>query len=221
MPVPDFMAIHPAAVIIYYSEPDSSPLVQLKLRRMHLVVSCKVENRIYKILSEAIQINRWMYCMYVPEVVRVLSGNMRQQKVDYYLLSKVPRGLQRNWILKIHNKIHTQIKMNNHFSLVFPQPQTFNGRDPAVVSVLRQADEEPGGSKCFPGVSANGVQRGEHVVLAGLWRPQTGNEQECHRGESAVHLWRLHFYIVAKRGRSGHVWLRRGLKGNCFEGLAH
>lgn len=64
------------------------------------------------------------------------------------------------------------------FPLFLPQHQTLSGRDPAVVSVLRQADEEPGRSECFPGVPADGVQRGEHAVLAGLRRPQTGNEQE-------------------------------------------
>lgn len=49
-----------------------------------------------------------------------------------------------------------------------------------MVSVLRQADEESGRSKCFPGVPADRVQRGEHVVLARLRGPQTGDEQERH-----------------------------------------
>lgn len=81
--------------------------------------------------------------------------------------------------------------------------QTLGGGDPDLVSVVRQADEKPRGSERFQGVPANRVQRGEHAVLAGLWRPQTRKQQECHRGKSSLHLRGLHFYIIAKRGQSG------------------
>lgn len=87
-----------------------------------------------------------------------------------------------------------------NFPFFPPQPRTLSGRDPDVVSVLRQAHEEPSGQKRFPGVPAHGVQRGEHAVLVGLWRPQTGSQQEHHWGESTLHLWRLHFHIITKRG---------------------
>lgn len=61
-------------------------------------------------------------------------------------------------------------------AFVSHQHQTLSGGDPIVVSVLRQADEEPGGSKRFPRVPADGVQRGEHAVLAGLRRPQARSQ---------------------------------------------
>jgi len=66
------------------------------------------------------------------------------------------------------------------FPLLVLQHQTLSGRDPCVVSVFRQADEERCGSQCFSGVLADGVQRGEHAVLAGLRRPQGGNQQGRH-----------------------------------------
>lgn len=79
------------------------------------------------------------------------------------------------------------VKLSCCFFLIL-QHQTLSGGGPAVVSVLRQADAEPGRTERFSGVLADRVQRGEHAVLVGLRRPQTGNQQERRQGESTLHL---------------------------------
>lgn len=55
-------------------------------------------------------------------------------------------------------------------------------------SVLRPADEEPGGEEHLQGVPADRVQRGEHALLAGMRGPEAGAEHQCHAGEGTAHL---------------------------------
>lgn len=56
------------------------------------------------------------------------------------------------------------------------QSEAVSGRGPILVHVLREGDEERRRVQLLQAVPADGVQRGEHDVLAGLWGAQEGNQ---------------------------------------------
>lgn len=74
------------------------------------------------------------------------------------------------------------------------QPQAHAGWGALLGTVLRQADVLSGREELFPTVSPHRVQRGEHALLASVWRVHERDKQECGGGEGPGHLRGLHLH---------------------------